>query len=352
MKMTMRWFGTDDPVPLSKIRQIPGVTGIVSAIYDVEVGDVWPFEKIAALRQIINQEGLELDVIESISVHEDIKLGLPTRDDYIDAYCESIRNVGKAGIPTLCYNFMPVFDWTRTNLQHTLADGSHALSFCYEELNDIDLDAEGAANLPGWSTVYTPERFKELIEQFRALGTDTLWNNLTYFLERVVPVAEEAGVKMAIHPDDPPWSILGLPRIVTGEAAYERITRVVDSPSNGITVCTGSLGASLSNDLPQIVSKFGKRNRINFVHMRNVAVTGNKQFHEAPHLSRLGTVDMYAVMKALVATGYDGPLRPDHGRMIWGEEGRPGYGLFDRSLGLMYLQGLMEAAKSQRNSQW
>lgn len=352
MKVTMRWFGADDPVSLASIRQVPGVTGIVSADYDTPVGQVVPYASIAQLRNTVTAAGLDLDVIESIPVHEDIKLGLPTRDGYIDAYCESIRNLGRAGVPTLCYNFMPVFDWTRTNLNHPFADGSHALSFDYEDLAKIDLDAEGAAHLPGWSTVYTPEHLRHLLQQFRALGTDAMWDHLAYFLKRVIPVAEESGVKMGIHPDDPPWSILGLPRIVTDERALERIIDIVDSPANGITVCTGSLGALQSNDLPQIVRKLGARDRINFVHMRNVAITGKKSFHEAPHLSCLGSVDMYAVMKALVASGYDGPLRPDHGRMIWGEEGRPGYGLFDRSLGVMYLQGLMEGAKSQFNSRW
>lgn len=346
MKFCMRWFGPEDPVDLERIRQVPGVTGVVSAL-PIPVGEVWPGDDLARLRDKIEAGGFNLDVIESIPIHEDIKLGKPSRDDYIEAYCESVRNMGRIGVRTLCYNFMPVFDWTRTDLAHSLPDGSEALRFHYEDLQDIDLTADGAAGLPGWGTVYTPEGLKRLMEDFSRIGPDDLWNNLGYFLKRVVPVAEEAGVKMAIHPDDPPWSIFGLPRIITDQDALERILEIVDSPSNGITFCTGSLGALLSNNLAQIVRRFASR--INFVHMRNVIITGNKSFHEAPHLSRLGSIDMYSIMKALVENNYCGPIRPDHGRMIWGEEGRPGYGLFDRSLGVMYLQGLFEAAKKGVN---
>ena len=346
MKMTMRWFGHDDPVKLEQIKQVPGMVGIVSALYDVAVGDEWPLEKLEALKSSVQATGMDLEVIESIPVHEDIKLGLPSRDQYIDAFCRSVENMGKAGIPVLCYNFMPVFDWTRTSLTHYLSDGSSALSFCYEKLATLNDDDNIAESLPGWAEVYTPERLSHLMTQFQALGADAMWKNLEYFLKAVIPVAEKSGVKMGIHPDDPPWPILGLPRIITDEAALVRLIGLVDSPSNGVTFCTGSLGASLGNNLPQIVRAMG--DRIQFVHMRNVAITGPKTFHEAPHLSCLGSLDMYGIMKCLVDAGYEGPMRPDHGRMIWGEEGRPGYGLFDRSLGSMYLQGLHEAAQKQR----
>ncbi|MDP4610579.1 MAG: mannonate dehydratase [Opitutales bacterium] len=343
MKMTMRWFGADDPVQLSRIRQIAGVTGIVSALHDMPVGEVWPLEKLRTLKAEINNEGLDFEVVESIPVHEDIKLGLPTRDTYIDNYCRNIENLGKAGIRTLCYNFMPVFDWTRTNLSHSHADGSNALSFSYEELQKISDSSDLVESLPGWAEVYTPDRFKYLMDAFRHIGQDEMWANLEYFLKKVIPIAEASGVKMCIHPDDPPWPILGLPRIIIDEDALLRLTRIIDSPSNGVTLCTGSLGASVSNNLPQIIRKLG--DRIHFVHMRNVAVTGPKSFHEAPHLSSMGSLDMFAVMQSLVRIGYAGPLRPDHGRMIWGESGRPGYGLFDRALGASYLQGLHEAAQ-------
>jgi mannonate dehydratase len=343
MKMTMRWFGPDDPVALNRIRQVGGVTGIVSALQDVPVGEVWPLDAILVLNELISAEGLTFDVVESIPVHEDIKLGLATRDAYIENYCRSIEHLGRAGIRILCYNFMPVFDWTRTNLHHPYADGSHALSFNYEALQSISNKKDVITSLPGWAEVYTPERLEYLLDAFGKLGTDRMWENLEYFLRKVIPIAEKAGVKMGIHPDDPPWSILGLPRIIVDENALERVVGVIESPSNGITFCTGSLGASLSNDLPQIIRKLG--HRINFVHMRNVAVIGPKSFHEAPHISALGSIDMYAVMRSLVKVGYNGPIRPDHGRMIWGEIGRPGYGLFDRALGASYLQGLHEAAR-------
>lgn len=346
MKMTMRWFGADDPVGLERIRQVPGMIGVVSALYDVPVGEPWPLDKLERLKAQVQDAGLNLEVIESIPVHEDIKLGASSRDRYIEAYCTSVENLGKAGIPVLCYNFMPVFDWTRTNLSHHLSDGSSALSFCYEELATLNDESNLAESLPGWAEVYSPDRLTALVDQFREIGATEMWENLAYFLKAVVPVAEQAGVKMGIHPDDPPWPILGLPRIITDEAALIRLTGLVDSPANGVTFCTGSLGASLGNNLPQIVRAIG--DRIHFVHMRNVAVTGPKSFHEAPHLSYLGSLDMYGVMKCLVDAGFEGPVRPDHGRMIWGEEGRPGYGLFDRSLGAMYLQGLHEAAQKQR----
>ncbi|MEN8862335.1 MAG: mannonate dehydratase, partial [Lentimonas sp.] len=300
----MRWFGSDDPVKLSRIRQVAGVTGIVSALHDTAVGEVWLLDEILALKAAISAEGLDFEVVESIPVHEDIKLGLETRDTYIDNYCASIENLGKAGIRTLCYNFMPVFDWTRTNLTHSHADGSNALSFNYEELQEISDCSDLVVSLPGWAEVYTPERFKYLMSAFQQIGQDEMWNNLEYFLKRVIPIAEAAGVKMCIHPDDPPWPILGLPRIITDEDALLRLVRIVDSPSNGVTLCTGSLGASLSNNLPQIIRKLG--DRIHFVHMRNVAVSGPKSFHEAPHLSAMGSVDMFAVMQSLVSIGYAG----------------------------------------------
>lgn len=325
---------------------MPGLVGIVSALH-APVGEVWERDELVKLKHRIEDAGFNLEVIESIPVHEDVKLGKPSRDRYIDAYCESIRNLGRVGVRVLCYNFMPVFDWTRTDLTHVLADGSEALRFHYEDLQEIDLGSEGAAALPGWGAVYSKERLNELLEAFSQIGPDDLWRNLEYFLKKVVPAAEEAGVKMAIHPDEPPWPIFGLPRIITDQDALERVINIIDSPSNGITFCSGSLGALLSNNLAQIARRFASR--IHFVHMRNVSVTGNKSFHEAPHLSRLGSIDMYSIMKALVENDYCGPIRPDHGRMIWGEEGRPGYGLFDRSLGATYLQGLFEGAKKSRN---
>jgi mannonate dehydratase len=347
MEMTFRWFGPSDPVPLAHIRQIPGVNGIVSALYDVPVGEVWPLERIAALKDEVEGASLRLAVIESIPVHEDVKRGLPTRDRWIENYCQSVANMGALGIPVLCYNFMPVFDWTRTSLAMPLPDGSTALAYDHEQLDRIDL-SRGTGDLPGWATAYGAEELDALLAAYRAIDEEQLWENLGYFLERVAPVAQEAGVRMAIHPDDPPWSIFGLPRVVTSGAALERVTQLVDVAANGVTFCTGSLGADPRNDLPAAARRLAGLGRVHFAHCRNVKITGERQFHEAPHLASAGSVQMLEVLRSLRAGGFTGPMRPDHGRMIWGEEGRPGYCLYDRALGAMYLQGVWDAIAGEQ----
>jgi mannonate dehydratase len=339
MQMTFRWFGPSDPVPLEHIRQIPGVRGVVSALYDVAVGETWPLESLERLVERIAKVGLQLAVVESIPVHEDIKLGRPTRGALIDNYCRSIEHLGALGVPVLCYNFMPVFDWTRTDLAMRLPDGSTALAYDDAALARIDL-SRGTGDLPGWATAYDASTLAGLLAAYRALDAEQMWEHLAWFLERVAPVAESAGVKLAIHPDDPPWPIFGLPRIITDAAALKRFIGLVDSPANGVTFCTGSLGSRTDNDLPAMVKALGRR--IHFAHCRNVRVDADRTFHEVPHPSSFGTVDMRAVLGALRETGFSGPMRPDHGRMIWGEEGRPGYGLYDRALGATYLQGLWE----------
>ena len=346
MEMTFRWYGPDDPVPLQHIRQIPGVTGIVSALYDVPVGEAWPLNRLRRLKETIEEAGLRFDVVESIPVHEDIKLGRPSRDRLIDAFCQSVEAMGALGIPVLCYNFMPVFDWTRTNLAMALPDGSTALSYDQDDLEKIDL-ALGTSGLPGWATAYTADELQALLAAYREIDAEQLWDHLGYFLERVVPVAEAADVRMAIHPDDPPWSIFGLPRIITDGDALQRFIRLVDRPANGVTFCTGSLGANPANSLPAMVRSL--EGRIHFVHARNVKVTGERTFHESPHPEAFGSVDLPAVLRALRETGFDGPMRPDHGRMIWGETGRPGYGLYDRALGATYLLGLWEGVRERES---
>jgi mannonate dehydratase len=318
------------------------VTGVVSALYDSPVGDPWPRPSLERLAEQADSAGLSLAVVESIPVHEDIKLGRPSRDRLVDAWCESVANVGAIGVRVVCYNFMPVFDWMRSDLAMRLPDGSTALAFDDAELARFDL-SRGTLDLPGWAVAYDPQSLRALVDAYRQVDGEQLWENLTFFLERVVPAAESAGVRLAIHPDDPPWSIFGLPRIVTSGAALERLVGLVDSPANGVTVCTGSLGADPRNDLPAIIHHLGGAGRVHFMHCRNVERTGERRFHETPHPSAFGSVDMLAVMRALRDVGYAGPMRPDHGRMIWGETGRPGYGLFDRALGAMYLQGLWEA---------
>ena len=343
MYMTFRWFGRDDPIPLAYIRQVPGIAGVVSALYDVPVGEAWSRERLGRLKGEIEAAGLKFAVVESIPVHEDIKLGRPSRDRLIANYCESVRAMGELRVPVLCYNFMPVFDWMRTDLALPLADGSTALAYDERALAAVDL-SRGTGDLPGWATAYGPDELRALLAAYRDVDAERLWDNLAYFLERVAPAAEEAGVRLAIHPDDPPWPIFGLPRIICRGADLERLVSLVDSPVNGVTFCTGSLGARPENDLPAMVRRLGavRPNRIHFAHCRNVRVTGERRFHETPHPSACGGVDLAEVLQALRDVGFAGPMRPDHGRMIWGETGRPGYGLYDRALGAMYLQGLWE----------
>jgi mannonate dehydratase len=339
--ITFRWFGQRDSVPLAYIRQIPAVRGIVGALFEIPIGEAWTLDRVARLRDEVEEHRMSLEVIESVPVHEDIKLGRATRDRLIDNYCESVRNIGRAGVRVLCYNFMPVFDWMRTELARPLVDGSSALAYEDSALGKIDL-SRGTADLPGWATAYSPRDLAALLDAYRSVGEDRLWENLAYFLERVVPVAAESRVRLALHPDDPPWSIFGLPRIITSGAAMERVINIVDNPANGITFCAGSLAADAANNLGDIIRCVGGRSRIHFAHCRNIKRTGVRSFEETAHPSDHGDIDMRAVLAALHETGFDGPIRSDHGRMIWGETGKPGYGLYDRALGAMYLHGLWE----------
>lgn len=340
MKMTFRWYGKDDPVTLEKIRQIPGVTGIVSAIYDIPVGEVWPLERITELKREVESAGLELSVIESVPVHEDIKMGCGDRDRYIKNYCETLRNLAKAGIDCVCYNFMPVFDWTRSELDHELEDGSNALIYREETVRAMN-PLTGDLSLPGWDASYTKEDMRALLEAYKNISEEDLWNNLAYFLKSVIKTAEEVRVKMAIHPDDPPWSIFGLPRIITNSENIRRFLKLYDSPYNGLTLCSGSLGSDPNNDIVAMVNEFC--DRIHFAHIRNVKITGDHCFEESAHKTECGSLDICGIVKAYHDNGFDGYIRPDHGRMIWGETGRPGYGLYDRALGAVYINGLWEA---------
>ncbi|WP_301101672.1 mannonate dehydratase [Propionivibrio sp.] len=341
MKMTFRWYGTSDPVSLKYIRQIPGMYGIVSAIYDIPVGEVWPIEKLRALRDSIEAAGLKFEVVESVPVHEDIKLGKPTRDRLIANFQQNIRNCATIGIKVICYNFMPVFDWTRTEMAMELPDGSFTLAFDAEAVAKID--PEKGISLPGWDASYEPGQLKSLLAEYKNVTEETLWGNLEYFLKAIIPVAIEANVKMAIHPDDPPRPIFGLPRIVKNRDDLARLVGIVDSPANGLTLCAGSLGADLCNNIESLVREFGGMGRIHFGHVRNVAVKPDGSFYESAHLSCEGSLDLAQIMKAYHDVGFEGYIRPDHGRMIWGETGKPGYGLYDRALGAVYINGLWEA---------
>ena len=340
MKLTFRWYGESDPVTLKKIRQIPKMTGIVSAVYDVAPGGVWSEESIMKIKNAAEAENLEFEVVESVPVPEDIKLGSKNAPELIDNYCENVTRLGKAGVKCICYNFMPVFDWLRSELEHQQSDGANALA--YDENTVLGMNPlTSELSLPGWDASYSKEQLKGLLQKYEELGEEKLWNNMQTFLEAVIPVAKKAGINMAIHPDDPPWGMFGLPRIITCEKNYDRFLNIVPESENGLTFCTGSLGANPDNDLVRMADKYA--DRIHFVHLRNIKITGERRFEEVGHPTDCGSIDMFGIAKALVDRGFNGYVRPDHGRMIWGEKGRYGYGLFDRALGATYLAGLFEA---------
>lgn len=339
MKLSFRWYGDNDPVKLQDIKQIPDMKHIVSAIYDVPVGDVWTKERIADLKSSVEKESLSLSVIESLPVHESIKLGEGSRDQLIENYKESLKNLGEVGIKTVCYNFMPVFDWTRTDLNYVLEDGSETLMYNNDVVKNLDPITMNL-NLPGWDESYTKTEMSALIEKYRTMTDDDLWDNLTYFLNEVLPVAVEYDINLTIHPDDPPWSIFGIPRIIKTKESYEKLLNINNVKNNGICFCTGSLGCLEENNLSEMIRTFG--DHIHFVHMRNIKRLGNHSFVETGHLSKDGSVDMKEVIKALKDINYKGTIRPDHGRMIWGETGKAGYGLYDRALGATYINGLIE----------
>ncbi len=342
MKMTFRWYGENDVIPLSYIKQIPNMSGVVTAVYDVPVGEVWGADKIARLKSLCDAAGLGMEVIESVPVHEDIKLGRPTRDRYIENYAENIRALGRAGVKCVCYNFMPVFDWFRTDLDYKHDDGSSSLGYSEAELKKLDMRK---SRLPGWDESYTADELNGLLDAYKGMTHEKLFDNLVYFLNGIMPACDESGIDMAIHPDDPPWDIFGLPRIVGKGSDYDRLFAAVPNKHNGITFCTGSLGAGRFNDLPKMAAKYAKR--IYFAHLRQLKFVNDTDFYENGHQTSDGDVDVYAIARALVAGGFDGYIRPDHGRSIWGEGGKPGYGLFDRALGAAYLNGLFEAIQKE-----
>ena len=340
MEMTLRWYGSKfDTVTLQQIRQIPGVTGVITTLYDTAPGEVWSRERIRAMKDEVAAAGLHVSGIESVNVHDAIKTGSADRDLYIDNYIETLRNLGEEDIHLVCYNFMPVFDWTRTELARKRPDGSTVLAYTQEAVDALDpekmfesiSDETNGTIMPGWE----PERMahvKELFEMYKDIDDEKLFANLKYFLERIMPVCNEYDIYMAIHPDDPAWSVFGLPRIIINKENILRMMKMVDDPHNGVTDMIRSL-----------------KGRIHFAHVRNLKFNSPTDFEESAHLSSDGSFDMYEIMKALYDIGFDGPIRPDHGRMIWGEVAMPGYGLYDRALGAAYLNGLWEAIdKSQR----
>ena len=384
LEQTWRWFGPKDPVKLAEVKQT-GATGIVTALHHIPVGEIWPVDEIIKRKKIIESEGLKWSVAESVPVHENIKKRKDNYQHLINNYKESIRNLSKCGINNVCYNFMPVLDWSRTDLKVKFSDGSITTRFEAKALAAFDLfllkrkNAEknyseyqiNAAEkyfksldnnqkeklietvllgLPGSLEAYTLEEFKSAISEYDDIGEDTLRNNLYSFIKEITPAAEESGVLLGIHPDDPPWSLFGLPRIVSNKSDLEKIINVINSPSNGLTVCTGSLGVGYKNDLVDIVQSVA--DRVNFVHLRNVSRNVEGDFMEENHLG--GDINLYGVMKALIVEEKrrenEGrkdsriPMRPDHGHLMLPDQNKdgiyPGYSLFGRMRGLSELRGL------------
>ncbi len=392
MEQTWRWYGPDDPVTLSDIRQA-GATGIVTALHHIPIGEVWPVSAILERKRLIEfnddvkpprRRGLVWSVVESVPVHEDIKMGLPTRDRHILNYQETLRNLGQCGVRCVCYNFMPVLDWTRTDLEFELEDGSHALRFDIDEFIAFDLfilQRPGAdasyteqqirsararfqsmaaerkallqhniiSGLPGGQQGYTLAEFQAKLDAYRDVTEERFRENLAYFLRAIVPVAEESGVKLAIHPDDPPSPLFGLPRIVSTEQDLRDICSIHDSIYNGFTLCTGSLGVRADNNLVGIVKRLGSK--LNFAHLRSTERDDNGSFFEAAHLQ--GDVDMFRVIReilkeqrkrrALGRTDAVIPMRADHGHTILDDlekETNPGYSAIGLLRGMAELRGL------------